>query len=127
MKELVIIGQGPAGISAALYAVRGGASVTVVAKDGGALAKADKIQNYYGFADGVSAKELVANGIAQAKNLGVKFIEAEVCGVEFGTDGFEVKKLLRNLRRVLFPREKDRRHRKRRLRGERVRGVEKHH
>ena len=91
MKELVIIGQGPAGISAALYAVRGGASVTVVAKDGGALAKADKIQNYYGFADGISAKELVANGIAQAKNLGVKFIEAEVCGVEFGTDGFEVK------------------------------------
>ena len=91
MKELVIIGQGPAGISAALYAVRGGASVTVVAKDGGALAKADKIQNYYGFADGVSAKELIADGIAQAKNLGVKFIEAEVCGVEFGTDGFEVK------------------------------------
>lgn len=69
----------------------GGASVTVVAKDGGALAKADKIQNYYGFADGISAKELVADGIAQAKNLGVKFIEAEVCGVEFGTDGFEVK------------------------------------
>ena len=91
MKELVIIGQGPAGISAALYAVRGGASVTVVAKDGGALAKADKIQNYYGFADGVSAKELVANGIEQAKNLGVKFVEAEVCGVEFGADGFEVK------------------------------------
>ena len=91
MKELVIIGQGPAGISAALYAVRGGASVTVVAKDGGALAKADKIQNYYGFADGISAKELVANGIAQAKNLGAKFIEAEVCGVEFGTDGFDVK------------------------------------
>ncbi len=69
----------------------GGASVTVVAKDGGALAKADKIQNYYGFADGISAKELVANGIAQAKNLGAKFIEAEVCGVEFGTDGFDVK------------------------------------
>ena len=71
--------------------MRGGASVTVVAKDGGALAKADKIQNYYGFADGISAKELVANGIAQAKNLGAKFIEAEVCGVEFGTDGFDVK------------------------------------
>lgn len=162
MKELVIIGQGPAGISAALYAVRGGASVTVVAKDGGALAKADKIQNYYGFADGISAKELVADGIAQAKNLGVKFIEAEVCGVEFGTDGFEVKTTDRTIaagalviacgtsRNVppiknidvfegrgvsycaicdgfFFRGEKDRRHRKRRLRGERVRGVEKHH
>ena len=91
MKELVIIGQGPAGISAALYAVRGGASVTVIAKDGGALAKADRIQNYYGFADGVSAKKLVADGIAQAKNIGAKFVEAEVCGIEFGADGFEVK------------------------------------
>lgn len=91
MKELVIIGQGPAGISAALYAVRGGASVTVVAKDAGALSKADKIQNYYGFANGISAKELVADGIAQAKNLGVKFIQGEVCGIEFGADGFEVK------------------------------------
>ena len=40
MKKLIIIGQGPAGISAALYAVRGGADVTVVAKGEGALAKA---------------------------------------------------------------------------------------
>ena len=40
MKELVIIGQGPAGISAALYAGRGVASVPVVAKVGGALRKA---------------------------------------------------------------------------------------
>ena len=57
MKELLIIGSGPAGISAALYAVRGGAPVTIVAKDGGALAKADTIENYYGFASGVSAKK----------------------------------------------------------------------
>lgn len=91
MKELVIIGQGPAGISAALYAVRGGAPVTVIAKDGGALMKADMIQNYYGFADGVSAKKLVADGIEQAKRLGVKFVSDEVCGVEFGENGFDVK------------------------------------
>ena len=91
MKELVIIGQGPAGISAALYAVRGGAGVTVVAKDGGALAKADRIENYYGFEEGVPAKELVARGIKQAQNLGVKFIGAEVSGIEFAADGFTVK------------------------------------
>lgn len=91
MKNLIIIGQGPAGISAALYAVRGGADVTVIAKDGGALTKADKIENYYGFAGGVSAKKLVEDGICQAKELGVKFINDEVCGIEFGADSFEVK------------------------------------
>lgn len=91
MKNLIIVGQGPAGISAALYAVRGGADVTVIAKDGGALMKADKIENYYGFAGGVSAKKLVEEGISQAKELGVKFINDEVCGIEFGADGFEVK------------------------------------
>ena len=91
MKNLIIIGQGPAGISAALYAVRGGADVTVIAKDGGALTKADKIENYYGFAGGVSAKKLVEDGICQAKELGVKFINDEVCGIEFAADGFDVK------------------------------------
>lgn len=91
MKELVVIGQGPAGISAALYAVRGGAPVTVIAKDCGALAKADKIDNYYGFEQGVSAKELVAAGVKQARRLGVKFMESEVVGIEFGENGFDVK------------------------------------
>ncbi len=91
MKELVIIGQGPAGISAALYAIRGGASVTIVAKDSGALAKAEMIQNYYGFENGVSGKELVDQGIRQAKNLGVRFADAELFGIEFGANGFEVK------------------------------------
>ena len=62
MKELVIIGHGPAGISAALYAVRGGAPVTILAKDDGALANADTIQNYYGFERGISAKELIKDG-----------------------------------------------------------------
>ncbi len=91
MKKLVILGQGPAGISAALYAVRGGADVTVVAKDMGALAKADKIENYYGFEHGISAKELIETGIKQAQNLGVKVVKGEVCGIEFAADGYEVK------------------------------------
>ena len=91
MKRLVIIGHGPAGISAALYAVRGGAPVTILAKDNGALAKADLIQNYYGFEHGISAKELIANGVKQAENLGAKLLQKEVCGIEFGADGYEVK------------------------------------
>ena len=91
MKDLVIIGAGPAGISAALYAVRGGAKTTVIAKDGGALEKADAIQNYYGFPEGISAKELIARGVKQAANLGATIVRGEVVGVGFGQDGYTVK------------------------------------
>ncbi len=93
MKKLVIIGKGPAGISAALYAVRGGLDVTVIAKDFGALQKADKIDNYYGFENGIYADELIKNGEKQALALGVKIICDEVVGIEFGADGYIVKTL----------------------------------
>ena len=43
MKHLLVIGQGPAGVSAAVYAKRGGAAVTVVANGVGALEKAEQI------------------------------------------------------------------------------------
>lgn len=49
MPNIVIIGGGPAGLSAAIYAVRAGMQATVLYKDGGALAKTDKIENYFGF------------------------------------------------------------------------------
>lgn len=91
MKNLIILGNGPAGISASLYAVRGGANVTVVAKDGGALTKASLIQNYYGFENGIDANQLIESGIKQAQNLGVNMVHGEVCGIEFASDGFEVK------------------------------------
>ena len=48
MPNIVIIGGGPAGLSAAIYAVRAGMQATVLYKDGGALAKTDKIENYFG-------------------------------------------------------------------------------
>ena len=91
MKKLIIIGQGPAGISAALYAVRGGADVTVVAKSEGALAKASVIENYYGFPGGIDAHALTGAGVEQAKALGVQFMSGEVLGIEFGADGYSVK------------------------------------
>ena len=52
--HVVIVGTGPAGVSAALYARRGGADVTVVAKDGGALCAADRIENFYGLEEPIS-------------------------------------------------------------------------
>ena len=91
MKQLVIIGQGPAGISAALYAVRGGADVTVIADGAGALARAGLIQNYYGFEDGISGRELIEAGVRQAEKLGVRIVQGELFGIEYGEDGFAVK------------------------------------
>ena len=91
MKQLVIIGQGPAGISAALYAVRGGADVTVIANGAGALARAGLIQNYYGFENGISGRELIEAGVRQAEKLGVRIVRGELFGIEYGEEGFAVK------------------------------------
>ncbi len=89
-KEIVIIGSGPAGISAALYAHRSGVKTTVIGKDGGALMKTDEIENYYGFPDTITGKELVDRGISQAKRLGVNVIQEEVVGL-----GFDSKLLIK--------------------------------
>ena len=84
--DIIIIGSGPAGISAALYAKRAGADVTVISRGSGALAKAEIIENYYGLADPVTGAELETSGIAGAKRLGVNFIEDEVVGVAMNDD-----------------------------------------
>ena len=76
--DVVIIGKGPAGISAALYAARANLRVIVVGKDSGALGKAHKIDNYYGFPEGISGEELFENGIKGAERLGVEVITDEV-------------------------------------------------
>ena len=83
MKNVVIIGAGPAGISAALYTARAGIKTTVIGKGVGTLAKADKIENYYGFAEPISGEKLELNGIAQAKRIGAEVIVDEVVGIGF--------------------------------------------
>lgn len=80
----------PHGISAAIYAKRRKLSVLVISKGNGALAKTDKIENYYGFARAISGQELYENGLAQAKNLGVELIEDEVVSVQL-EEKFEVE------------------------------------
>ncbi len=79
MKQVIIIGSGPAGISAALYLQRSGtAEVMVLAKGTSALEKAEKIENFYGFSEPVTGAELHRRGIEGAKRLGVTFIEEQV-------------------------------------------------
>lgn len=83
MYDVIVIGSGPAGITAAIYAKRRNLSILVISKGIGALQKAEKIDNYYGFENGISGKELYVNGIKQAKNLGIDFIEDEVINIEY--------------------------------------------
>lgn len=81
--DVIIIGKGPAGISAALYAKRAGLNVLVIGKDGGALEKTKEIDNYYGFTNTISGKELLINGINQAKRLNIPIETDEVLNIKF--------------------------------------------
>lgn len=90
MENIVIIGAGPAGISAALYVARGNMNPLVINNGIGALEKAEKIENYYGLEQPLSGKELYERGISQAETLGVRILDAEVLGIN-GFDTFTVK------------------------------------
>ena len=84
MREAIITGAGPAGISAAIYLARAGFPVTVIYRDRGALEKAELIENYYGFPKPVKGAELFDRGIEQARRLGVKILRDEVVGLNWG-------------------------------------------
>lgn len=90
MENVIIIGAGPAGISAALYTARGNLNPLLINNGIGALAKAEKIENYYGLEQPLSGEELYERGLAQAKALGVRVIDAQVLGIS-GFDTFTVQ------------------------------------
>ena len=83
MQDVVIIGSGPAGLSAALYMLRGGFSTTVIGKDNGALEKAEKIENYFGLERPLSGHELIENGRTQVQRLGGTLLQDEVVGISW--------------------------------------------
>lgn len=89
--DITIIGAGPAGISASLYSKRANLKTLVLYKDESSLEKTDKIENYYGFKEGISGKELYQNGIKQAQNIGVETKQEEVIKIEIVSDGFMIK------------------------------------
>ncbi len=81
MKELVIIGAGPAGISAALYAKRANIDTKIIYLDKSSLSMAHLIENYYGIPS-ITGKDLYETGLAQAKKLDIPLIEDEVVAIE---------------------------------------------
>ena len=90
MYDSIIIGSGPAGITASLYMVRAGLKVLIISKNQSALDKAEKIENYYGFEEPISGKELNEIGIKQAKNIGAEYLEKEVISIKYLESGYEV-------------------------------------
>ncbi len=86
MYDVVIIGSGPAGISASLYTKRANLNTLIITKQAGTIDKIGRIDNYYGFPLGITGKELSESGIQQAKNLGVTFAYDEVVKIEMLPD-----------------------------------------
>ena len=81
MRDVIVIGKGPAGISAAIYLKRAGIDVLVLGKDLGALEKSEKIENFYGLDEPLSGKEIVEKGIAQAESFGIEVVADEVTSI----------------------------------------------
>jgi thioredoxin reductase (NADPH) len=76
--DLVIVGGGPTGLAAAIYAAREGIDAVVVEASalGGQAGISDQIDNYPGFPDGISGEELAERFVAQARRYGVELLSA---------------------------------------------------
>lgn len=82
--DTIIIGAGPAGLTAALYAARGKLKTLIIEKlaSGGQAATTDEIENYPGFIDGITGPELSLNMEKQALRFGAEKLAARVDKVE---------------------------------------------
>ncbi len=78
IRDLIIVGAGPAGLAAAVYGASEGLNVLVVesASPGGQAGSSSKIENYLGFPTGLSGQELAARAIAQTEKFGARIMVA---------------------------------------------------
>lgn len=87
MYDLLILGAGPSGLTAGIYAARGGLKTAIIEKTsfGGQLALTSEIENYPGF-ENISGFELAYKMQQQAEKLGVEFIYEEIMGLDIVGD-----------------------------------------
>lgn len=81
--QLIVVGGGPAGLTAGLYNARAGFTVLLIEKEviGGQIANAERVDNYPGFPKGISGFELVQLIQQQAMNHGLETMSGEVTGL----------------------------------------------
>ena len=90
--DVVIIGGGPAGLTAGIYAGRGQLETAVIEKGlpGGQIAQTEEVENYPGFPEVISGPELSQRMVQQAEKFGAKLIMDEVTGLRRQDGGFLV-------------------------------------
>lgn len=93
VEKLIIIGSGPAGLTAAIYAARGELNPVVITGNtpGGQPMLATEVEDYPGFPEGIKAPELAQLFLKQAERFGTRLISEEVESVDFKASPFVVK------------------------------------
>jgi len=90
--DVIIIGSGPAGLTAAIYTGRAKLSTLVIggAAWGGQLMLTNKVENFPGFPNGILGPELMANMLKQAESFGAKIMFDNVTAVDFSSRPFKI-------------------------------------